>query len=71
MATDAWSEAQRLYAEAVMSTASPGERIRSLPRTMERIAALAAQAPPGQGGAVLLLNSTLLEQFRALSEEAR
>lgn len=64
-------EAQRLYAEAVMSSASRNYRILALQRTMERIAGLAAQAPPAESGAVLLLNSTLVEQLRLLSQEVR
>ena len=64
-------EAQRLYAEAVMSTASPSDRIPALQRTVERIGGLAAQAPPAEAGAVLMLNSTLVELIGVLSEETR
>ena len=61
-------QAQRLYAEAVMSTASLQDRITELERTMTRIGELAGEAPPAEAGAVLLLNSTLAALIR---EETR
>jgi hypothetical protein len=58
---DAYREAQRLYAEAVLSTATGQERIAVLEQTMQRIGDLIPQAAPQERAAVLLMNSSIAE----------
>lgn len=58
---DAYREAQRLYAEAMLSTASGQERIAELEQTVQRIGELVPAAAPGDRAAVLLMNSSLVE----------
>jgi hypothetical protein len=58
---DAYREAQRLYAEAMLSTATGQERIAVLQQTLERIGDLLPQAAPGERSAVLLMNSSLAQ----------
>ena len=67
---DAYLEAQRLYAEAIMSTASPQDRITELERTIQRIGELLPQAPPAEAAAVLLLNSSLAQRLAELPRRA-
>jgi hypothetical protein len=58
---DAYREAQRLYAEAMLSTASGQDRIAELEQTVRRIGELVPAAAPGDRAAVLLINSSLVE----------
>jgi hypothetical protein len=58
---DAYREAQRLYAEAMLSTASGQDRIAELEQTVQRIGELVPAAAPGDRAAVLLMNSSLVE----------
>jgi hypothetical protein len=58
---DAYREAQRLYAEAMLSTASGQDRIAELEQTVQRIGELVPAAAPGDRAAVLLINSSLVE----------
>ena len=58
---DAYREAQRLYAEAMLSTATGPERIAVLQHTLRRIGDLVPQAAPRERSAVLLLNSSIAQ----------
>jgi hypothetical protein len=58
---DAYREAQRLYAEALLSTASGQDRITELEQTVQRIGELVPEAGPDDRAAVLLMNSSLVE----------
>jgi hypothetical protein len=58
---DAYREAQRLYAEAMLSTASGQDRITELEQTVQRIGELVPEAGPDDRAAVLLMNSSLVE----------
>ncbi|TDW17074.1 hypothetical protein [Kribbella kalugense] len=58
---DAYREAQRLYAQAMLSTASGQDRIAELEQTVQRIGELVPTAAPGDRAAVLLMNSSLVE----------
>jgi hypothetical protein len=58
---DAYREAQRLYAEAMLSTASGQDRIAELEQTVQRIGELVPAAAPGDRAAILLMNSSLVE----------
>ena len=64
----AYHEAQRLYAEAVNSTAPAEERIAELERIMRRIAELSEKAPTAEAGAVLHLNSSLRRLHTSLRQ---
>jgi hypothetical protein len=68
---DAYREAQRLYAEAMLSTATGQERVAELERTLQRIGELVSQAAPDQRAAVLLMNTSIAERLAGLSEESR
>jgi hypothetical protein len=68
---DAYREAQRLYAEAMLSTATGQERVAKLERTLQRIGELVSQAAPDQRAAVLLMNTSIAERLAGLSEESR
>ncbi|MFD3403060.1 hypothetical protein ACFWUU_20420 [Kribbella sp. NPDC058693] len=58
---DAYREAQRLYAEAMLSTATGQERTAVLQQTLQRIGELVPAATPGDKAAVLLMNSSIAE----------
>ncbi|WP_432882242.1 hypothetical protein ACQPYH_39010 [Kribbella sp. CA-245084] len=58
---DAYREAQRLYAEAMLSTATGQERIAVLQQTLQRIGDLVPQAAPDERPAVLLMNSSIAQ----------
>ncbi|RZU19514.1 hypothetical protein EV645_1725 [Kribbella rubisoli] len=58
---DAYQEAQRLYAEAMLSTATGQERIAVLQQTLQRIGDLVPQAAPDERPAVLLMNSSIAQ----------
>ncbi|WP_371405133.1 hypothetical protein OHA10_05675 [Kribbella sp. NBC_00662] len=58
---DAYREAQRLYAEAMMSTATGQGRIAVLQQTLQRIGELVPQAAPDERSAVLLMNSSIAQ----------
>lgn len=58
---DAYREAQRLYAEAMLSTATGQERIAVLQETLQRIGDLVPQATPDERAAVLLMNSSITQ----------
>jgi len=58
---DAYREAQRLYAEAMLSTASGQDRIAELEQTVQRIGELVPAVAPSDRAAVLLMNSSLVE----------
>jgi hypothetical protein len=58
---DAYREAQRLYAEAMLSTTSGQDRITELEQTVQRIGELVPEAGPDDRAAVLLMNSSLVE----------
>ncbi|TCC20241.1 hypothetical protein [Kribbella speibonae] len=68
---DAYREVQRLYAEAMMSTASGQELAAELGQTIERIGDLLPQAAPDERSSVLLMNSSLAERLAALPKESR
>jgi hypothetical protein len=68
---DAYREAQRLYAEVMLSTATGQELVTELERTLQQIGELLPQAAPDQRAAVLLMNSSLAERLTRLSEESR
>ncbi|TDW87853.1 MULTISPECIES: hypothetical protein [Kribbella] len=68
---DAYREAQRLYAEAMLSHASGRELIAELERALQRIGELLPQAAPDQRSAVLLMNSSIAERLAGLAEESR
>ncbi len=68
---DAYREAQRLYAEVMMSTASGPELVAELERTIQRIGELLPQAAPDQRSAVLLMNSSIAQRLAGLPEESR
>lgn len=68
---DAYLEAQRVYAAAVMSTATGQDRVAELQRTLERIGDLAAATAPAERAAVLLMNSAIAELIITLPEETR
>lgn len=68
---DAYREAQRLYAEVMLSTATGQELVAELEQTLQRIGDLLPQAAPEQRSAVLLMNSSLAERLARLSEESR
>jgi len=65
---DAYREAQRLYAEAMLSTATGQGRIAVLQQTLQRIGDLAPQADPDERSAVLLMNSSIAQ---LIAEERR
>lgn len=58
---DAYREAQRLYAEAMLSTATGPERIAVLEQTLQRIGDLVPQTAPDERSAVLLMNSSIAQ----------
>ena len=58
---DAYREAQRLYAEAMLSTATGQERIAVLQQTLQQIGDLVPQAAPDERPAVLLMNSSIAQ----------
>ena len=58
---DAYREAQRLYAEAMLSTATGQERVTELEQTLQRVGELLPQAAPDERAAVLLMNSSIAE----------
>lgn len=68
---DAYREAQRLYGEAMLSTATGQDRIAVLERTLQRIGELVPRAAPEQRAAVLQLNSSIAEQLIRLTEKQR
>ncbi|MGW6198857.1 hypothetical protein ACWF0M_22115 [Kribbella sp. NPDC055110] len=68
---DAYREAQRLYAEATLSTATGQELVTELEQTLHRIGELLPQAAPDQRAAVLLMNSSVAERLSRLPEEGR
>lgn len=68
---DAYGEAQRLYAEAMMSTASGAKLVAELEQTIQRIGDLLPQAGPDQRAAVLLMNGSLAERITRLTEADR
>ncbi|RZT20517.1 hypothetical protein EV649_3664 [Kribbella sp. VKM Ac-2569] len=68
---DAYREAQRLYAEVMMSTASGPELVAELERAIQRIGELLPQAAPDQRSAVLLMNSSIAQRLAGLPEESR
>ncbi|TDO50342.1 hypothetical protein EV651_12026 [Kribbella sp. VKM Ac-2571] len=68
---DAYREAQRLYAEVMLSRASGRELIAELERALQRIGELLPQAAPDQRSAVLLMNSSIAERLAGLAEESR
>ncbi|TCC10747.1 hypothetical protein [Kribbella soli] len=68
---DAYREAQRMYAEVMMSTASGQELVAELERTLQRIGELLPQAAPEQRSALLLMNSSLAERLAGLPKESR
>ena len=65
---DAYREAQRLYAEAMLSTATGQWRIAVLQQTLHRIGDLVPQADPDERSAVLLMNSSIAQ---LIAEERR
>ena len=65
---DAYREAQRLYAEAMLSTATGQERIAVLQQTLQRIGDLVPQAAPDERPAVLLMNSSIAQLIAGLPE---
>lgn len=68
---DAYREAQRLYAEVMMSAASGPELVAELQRTIQQIGELLPQAAPEQRSALLLMNSSLAERLAGLPKESR
>jgi len=62
---DAYREAQRLYAEAMLSTATRQGRIAVLQQTLHRIGDLVPQADPDERSAVLLMNSSIAQLIAA------
>jgi hypothetical protein len=68
---DAYLEAQRVYADAVMSTATGQDRVAELQRTLQRIGDLVDAAAPDERATVLLMNSSIAELIITLPEEAR
>ena len=68
---DAYREAQRLYAEVMMSAASGPELSAELERTIQRIGELLPQAAPEQRSALLLMNSSLAERLAGMPKESR
>ncbi|WP_433162385.1 hypothetical protein [Kribbella sp. CA-247076] len=69
--SSAYAEAQRLYAEAVNSTAAPDDRADELVQVMARITDLAARAPVPEAGAIRQLNSSLFRLLTSLRQELR
>lgn len=69
--SDAYAEAQRLYAEAIGSTAPAEDRIPALERIMGQIAELSERAPAAESGAVLHLNSSLRRLLTSLRQANR
>lgn len=68
---DAYREAQRLYAEVMMSAASGAELVAELQRTIQQIGELLPHAAPEQRSALLLMNSSLAERLAGLPKESR
>jgi hypothetical protein len=66
---DAYREAQRLYAEAMLSNASGQARIAELEQTLQWIGELVPQAAPQDRAAVLLLNSSIVELIALQSDK--
>lgn len=67
----AYREAQRLYGEAMVSTATGAHRITHLEQILRQIGDLLPQAGPSERAAVLQLNSAVAEMLIRLSEEEK
>lgn len=67
----AYREAQRLYGEAMVSTATGAQQIPRLEQILQQIGDLVPQAEPTERAAVLQLNTAVAEMLVRLTEEQK
>ncbi|HWD79599.1 MAG TPA: hypothetical protein VG497_11970 [Kribbella sp.] len=67
----AYREAQRLYGEAMVSTATGAQQITRLEQILQQIGDLVPQAEPTERAAVLQLNTAVAEMLVRLTEEQK